>query len=57
MQAKVINAFRDKYHPEAVYGVGDVFEGDEARVEELSKAGFVEPVAEKPKRQRAKKSE
>jgi len=57
MQAKVINAFRDKFNPEAVYGSGDVFVGTEDRVKELAEAGFVEPIEEKPRKPRAKKSE
>ena len=57
MQAKVINAFRDKNHPESVYGAGQLFTGTAERVAEFAKAGFVEPIEEKPRKPRAKKSE
>lgn len=64
MQAKVITAFQDKNHLEAIYRYGDTFVGSEDRVKELAAAGFVEPISddkEKPRAARnsrkAKKSE
>lgn len=58
MKAKVVNRFFDRLNPSDIYEVGDVFEGDEARVAELVGGGWVEPIPEavgKPAK-KAKKS-
>lgn len=42
VKAKAIKAFRDKYKPDAGYGVGDILNVSPQRFEELVAAGVVE---------------
>ena len=60
MKARVIQPFFDLTTglgnvPENTYRVGDVFEGDRARIDELAEKGFVEKPA--PRRRTAKKQQ
>lgn len=58
MKAKAKALFRDRFNPENIYKVGDIFEGTAERIAELEAGGWVEAIhEEKPKRSRAKKSE
>lgn len=49
MKAKVTKRFRDR-HTKKLFNVGDVFEGEKERVEELQKLGYLQ----KPKKQTKK---
>lgn len=59
MKAKAKAKFRDRFNPENIYEVGDIFEGSEERIAELAKGGWVEPIVEKapakPRKPRASK--
>lgn len=56
MKAKVINRFFDRLNPSDIYEVGDVFEGDEARIAELVAGGWVEAIREEASKKQAKKA-
>lgn len=58
MRANVLVSFVDKTNMADYYNAGDVFEGDEERINELVIGGYVQPVDEtekKPTRRRATK--
>ena len=55
MKAIVKVAFTDKENMSSVYYAGDVFEGSEERIKELTISGHVEPPAEAPKPTRKRK--
>ena len=71
MKAKVIKKFRDRFDLKRIYEIGATFEGSATRIKELENGGWVkaipepkaeeqkaeEPIVQKPKRTRAKKSE
>lgn len=56
MKAKVIRKFFDRFNPSDIYGIGDVFEGEEARVAELVAGGWVEAIREEAQKKQAKKA-
>ena len=56
MDCKVIKPFFDLKNPKDVYAIGDTFTGTAERVADLVNKGFLEPIAEKPKRTTRKKS-
>lgn len=55
MDGKVIKPFFDLANPDDIYAIGDTFSGTAERVTELVNRGFLEPIAEKPKRTTRKK--
>lgn len=54
IKARVIVAFTDKNDLTRVYSVGDVFEGEQARIDELIASGHVETVNKATKAQKPK---
>lgn len=54
IKARVIVAFTDKNDLTRVYNVGDVFEGEQARIDELIASGHVETVDKAAKAQKPK---
>lgn len=59
MRANVLVSFVDKTNMADYYNAGDVFEGDEERINELVDGGYVQPVDEtkKPTRKATKSKE
>ncbi|WP_370150157.1 hypothetical protein [Exiguobacterium profundum] len=47
-ERKVIKAFRDRTSDGQRFHVGELYEGDQERLDELSALGFLEAVEEKP---------
>lgn len=47
-ERKVIKAFRDRTSDGQRFHVGELYEGDQERLDELSALGFLETVEEKP---------